>query len=227
MRFEPYQIIHEDRDIIVVNKPAGLLTVPIPKSKAVNLFELLKQQVKRSGPVFVVHRIDRFTSGIVLFARNRKAYEALKTQFIDRSAIRTYTAIVHGVPRSAGTLTHHLKLIKNSFKNVAVDPNDPKASVARLDYKVLESFGEKASLLEIKLDTGLKNQIRVQFDTIGHPVVGDVQYGAKENKMGMERQALHALSLEFKHPGNGKTMRLEAPLAKDMQKLITRLKTKI
>lgn len=227
MRFEPYQIIHEDRDIIVVNKPAGLLTVPIPKSKAVNLFELLKQQVKRSGPVFVVHRIDRFTSGIVLFARNRKAYEALKAQFIDRSAIRTYNAIVHGVPRSAGTLTHHLKLIKNSFKNVAVDPNDPKASVARLDYKVLESFGEKASLLEIKLDTGLKNQIRVQFDIIGHPVVGDVQYGAKENKMGMERQALHALSLEFKHPGNGKIMRLEAPLAKDMQKLITRLKTKI
>jgi 23S rRNA pseudouridine1911/1915/1917 synthase len=227
VRFEPYQIIHEDRDIIVVNKPAGLLTVPIPKSKAVNLFELLKQQVKRSGPVFVVHRIDRFTSGIVLFARNRKAYEALKAQFIDRSAIRTYIAVVHGVPRTTGTLTHHLKLIKDSFKNVAVDPNDPKASMARLNYKVVETFGEKASVLQIQLDTGLKNQIRVQFDLIGHPVIGDVQYGAQKDTMGMDRQALHAHRLEFKHPGNRAIMRLEAPLPKDMQKLITRLKTKI
>jgi 23S rRNA pseudouridine1911/1915/1917 synthase len=225
VRFEPYHIIHEDRHIIVVNKPAGLLTVPIPKSKAVNLFDLLKQQVKRSGSVFVVHRIDRFTSGIVLFARTRPAYEFLKNQFIDRSAIRTYHAVVHGVPRASGTLTHHLKLIKNSFKNVIVDANDPGGSLAKLDYRVIESYGQKASSLEITLDTGLKNQIRVQFDCIGHPVIGDFQYGEHDDKMGMERQALHALSLEFTHPGNQKKVRFEAPLAKDIQKLIKRLKT--
>jgi len=224
VRFEPYHIIHEDRDIIVVNKPSGLLTVPIPKSKALNLFDLLKQQVKRSGPVFVVHRIDRFTSGIVLFARTRVAYEFLKAQFVDRSADRTYLAVVHGVPRSSGTLTHHLKLIKNSFKNVAVDSGDPNASMARLNFKVLETFGDKASLVEIKLDTGLKNQIRVQFDCIDHPIIGDFQYGEHEDKLGIDRQALHALSLEFTHPRTQKKMRLEAPLAKDIHKLIQRLK---
>ena len=108
---DQYKIIFQDKDLLVVDKPAGLLTVPIPKSATVNLFDLLKQHTKGSGPVYVVHRIDRFTSGIVLFARSKHAFEALKQQFMDRSASRMYKAIVHGVPHAEGTMTHHMRLV--------------------------------------------------------------------------------------------------------------------
>lgn len=219
-----YSIIYEDRDIVVVDKPAGLLTVPIPKSSAVNLFDLLKQQLKRTGPVYVVHRIDRFTTGVVMFARNKAAFENLKQQFIDRSASRMYKAIVHGVPgEPEGTLVHTMKLIKNSFKNVIVKPGSYGSTEAVLHYRVAEEY-ESAAMVDVMLETGLKNQIRVQFAEIGHPVIGDHQYGGDLDLLGMERHALHAHKLGVMHPSKNERMWFESPLPKDMQSLIALLK---
>lgn len=220
---ERYRVIYEDRDIVVVDKPAGLLTVPIPKSSAVNLFDMLKIQFGRTGPVYVVHRIDRFTTGVVLFARNKDSFEDLKQQFIDRSASRMYRAIVHGVPKEPeGTLVHNLKLIKNSFKNVIVKPGSKDGTEAVLHYRVAESFAN-ASLVDVMLETGLKNQIRVQFAEIGHPVIGDHQYGSRLDLMGMDRHALHAYKLGVTHPRRNERMWFECPLPKDMQALLARL----
>ncbi len=209
---------------MVVDKPAGLLTVPIPKSSAVNLFDLLKQQLKRTGPVYVVHRIDRFTTGVVMFARNKAAFENLKQQFIDRSASRMYKAIVHGVPgEPEGTLVHTMKLIKNSFKNVIVKPGSYGSTEAVLHYRVAEEY-ESAAMVDVMLETGLKNQIRVQFAEIGHPVIGDHQYGGDLDLLGMERHALHAHKLGVMHPSKNERMWFESPLPKDMQSLIALLK---
>jgi 23S rRNA pseudouridine1911/1915/1917 synthase len=221
-----YSIIYEDRDIVVVDKPAGLLTVPIPKSSALNLFDLLKQHLKKSGPVYVVHRIDRFTTGVVMFARNKGAFEDLKQQFIDRSASRMYQAVVFGVPdEPEGTLVHNMKLIKNSFKNVIVKPGSYGATEAVLHYRVAEAF-ENAALVDVMLETGLKNQIRVQFAEIGHPIIGDHQYGGELDLMGMDRHALHAHKLGVMHPSRNERMWFESPLPNDMQKLITSLKNR-
>jgi 23S rRNA pseudouridine1911/1915/1917 synthase len=221
-----YHIIYEDRDIVVVDKPAGLLTVPIPKSSAVNLFDLLKQQLKKSGPVYVVHRIDRFTTGVVMFARNKGAFEALKNQFIDRSASRMYKAVVHGVlSEPEGTLVHTMKLVKNSFKNVIVKPDSYGSTEAVLHYRVSETY-ENASMVDIMLETGLKNQIRVQFAEIGHAVIGDHQYGGNHDLMGMDRHALHAHKLGIMHPSKNERMWFESPLPIDMDKLISSLKNR-
>jgi 23S rRNA pseudouridine1911/1915/1917 synthase len=221
---ERYHIIYEDRDIVVVDKPAGLLTVPIPKSSALNLFDLLKQHLKKTGPVYVVHRIDRFTTGVVMFARNKGAFEDLKQQFIDRSANRMYRAIVHGVPAEPeGTLVHHMKLIKNSFKNVIVKPGSYSSTQAVLHYRVAEAY-KNAALVDVMLETGLKNQIRVQFAEIGHPIIGDHQYGHDIDLKGMERHALHAYKLGVVHPSKNERMWFESPLPGDMQKLIGLLK---
>lgn len=223
---ERYRIIYEDRDIVVVDKPAGLLTVPIPKSSALNLFDMLKIQLGRTGPVYVVHRIDRFTTGVVLFARTKGAFEDLKQQFIDRSASRMYQAIVHGVPKEPeGTLVHNLKLIKNSFRNVVVKPGAKDGTEAVLHYRVAEEY-EDAALVEVMLETGLKNQIRAQFAEIGHPVIGDHQYGSRLDLMGMDRHALHAYKLGVTHPRKNERMWFECPLPKDMQALLARLKNR-
>ncbi len=221
---DTYSIIYEDRDIVVVDKPAGLLTVPIPKSSAVNLFDLLKRQLKRTGPVYVVHRIDRFTTGVVMFARSKGAFEYLKQQFIDRSASRMYKAVVHGVPTEPeGTLVHSMKLVKNSFKNVIVKPGSYGSTDAVLHYRVAEEY-LKAAMVDVMLETGLKNQIRVQFAEIGHPIVGDHQYGGELDLMGMDRQALHAYKLGVMHPSKNERMWFESPLPRDMQQLVARLK---
>lgn len=223
---ERYHIIYEDRDFVVVDKPAGLLTVPIPKSSAPNLFDLLKQHLKKSGPVYVVHRIDRFTTGVVMFARNKGTFEDLKQQFMDRSASRIYKAVIHGVPSEPeGTVLHHMKLIKNSFKNVIVKPGSYGSTEAVLHYRVAEAY-ETAAMVDVMLQTGLKNQIRVQFAEIGHPIIGDHQYGSDIDLMGMERHALHAHKLGVVHPSRNERMWFESSLPPDIEKLLSSLKNR-
>jgi len=223
---ERYHIIYEDRDIVVVDKPAGLLTVPIPKSSAINLFDLLKQQLKKSGPVYVVHRIDRFTTGVVMFARNKGAFEDLKQQFIDRTASRMYKAVVQGIPSEVeGTLVHNMKLIKNSFKNVIVKPGSYGATEAVLHYRVAEAYKD-AAMVDVMLETGLKNQIRVQFAELGHPIIGDHQYGGDHDMLSMDRHALHAHKLGVMHPSRNERVWFESPLPNDIQRLLVSLKNR-
>lgn len=217
-------ILYEDNDIIVVDKPVGLLTVPIPKSHVPSLFDELKRHYSKQGDrVFVVHRIDRYTSGIVMFAKNQRAFYDLKEQFMSRSTDRIYLALVQGVLKEpSGTLVHYLKKIQEGFRNIVVPPGTPNATEAVLHYRVTQELDD-ASLLEVKLESGLKNQIRAQFTAMGHPVIGDRQYGTNPRGDLIDRQALHAHKLAVTHPRTGERCWFHCPLPKDMTKLIRRL----
>lgn len=218
----PFYIVHEDKDIFVVDKPAGLLSVPIPDSNVKNLFDLVADHLGKHGVrVGTVHRIDRYTSGLMVFAKNKRAYDDLYQKFRNHEPKRTYLAVVRGViEEDEGTLEHHLKLIKKGFRNIVVDPGEEDATPARLSYKVKERF-QSTTLVEIQLDTGLKNQIRVQFEQIGHQLVGDRHYAPEEKKEQLiNRQALHAYRLQFQHPRKNRSVQFEAKIPADMLRLL-------
>lgn len=218
----PFYIVHQDRDIFVVDKPAGLLAVPIPDSNVKNLFDLVADHLGKHGVrVGTVHRIDRYTSGLMVFAKNKRAYDDLYQKFRNHEPKRTYLAVVRGIiEEDEGRLEHHLKLIKKGFRNVVVNPGEEGATPARLSYEVKERF-RSTTLVEIELDTGLKNQIRVQFEQIGHQLVGDRHYAPEEKKEQLiNRQALHAYRLAFQHPGKNRLVEFEAKIPPDMMKLL-------
>lgn len=222
----PFYIVHQDKDIFVVDKPAGLLAVPIPDSNVKNLFDLVADHLAKHGVrVGVVHRIDRYTSGLMVFAKNKRAYDDLVSKFRNQQPERTYLAIVRGiVEKDEGTLEHHLKLIKEGFRNIVVDPDEEGATPARLYYKVKERFLEN-TLVEVQLDTGLKNQIRVQFEHIGHQLVGDQHYAPEEESEPLiNRQALHAWKLGFEHPRTGRMVDYEAKIPADMLRVIDKFR---
>lgn len=224
----PFYIVHQDKDIFVVDKPAGLLAVPIPDSNVKNLFDLVADHLAKHGVrVGVVHRIDRYTSGLMVFAKNKRAYDDLVRKFRNQEPKRTYLAIVRGIVEDdEGTLEHHLKLIKDGFRNVVVEPDEEGATPARLTYKVKERFLEN-TLVEIQLDTGLKNQIRVQFEHIGHQLVGDQHYAPEEESEPLiNRQALHAYRLGFEHPRTNRMVEYEAKIPADMLRLIDKFRWK-
>lgn len=220
----PFYIVDQDKDIFVVDKPAGLLAVSIPNSNVKNLFDLVADHLARHGVrVGVVHRIDRYTSGLMVFAKNKQAYDDLVKKFRNQEPRRTYLAIVRGIIKEdEGVLEHHLKLIKDGFRNIVVDADEEGATPARLTYKVKERFSE-TTLVEVQLDTGLKNQIRVQFEHIGHQLVGDQHYAPEEEGEPLiNRQALHAYQLAFEHPRTGRMVNYEAKIPADMMRLIDR-----
>lgn len=217
-----FYIVHQDKDLFVVDKPAGLLSVPIPDSNVKNLFDLVADHLGKHGvQVGYVHRIDRYTSGLMVFVKNKRAYDDLYKKFRNHEPRRTYLALVRGIVRQdQGVLEHHLKLIKKGFRNIVVDPDESGATPARLTYKVKERFLEN-TLVEVQLDTGLKNQIRVQFEQIGHQLVGDRHYAPEEKQESLiNRQALHAWQLEFKHPRTRRREKFEAKLPPDMHRLL-------
>lgn len=224
----PFYIVHQDKDLFVVDKPAGLLAVPIPDSNVKNLFDLVADHLGKHGVrVGCVHRIDRYTSGLMVFAKNKRSYDKLYEKFREHEPKRTYLAIVRGViEQDEGRLDHHLKLIKDGFRNIVVDPSEEGATAARLSYKVKERFLEN-TLVEVELDTGLKNQIRVQFEHIGHQLVGDQHYAPEEKGEPLiNRQALHAYRLEFAHPRHGKMVSFEAKIPADMMRVIDKFRWK-
>jgi len=220
-----FSIVHEDEHILVVDKPAGMLAVPIPESSVTNMLQLVKEYVGdgAGGIVDTVHRIDRYTSGLMLFTKTEQAYTHLFEQFKKHEPRRTYLAIVRGiVEKERGTYQHYLKLVKEGFRNIVVDPEEKGATQARLSYKVKERFVD-TTLVEVELDTGLKNQIRVQFEAEGHQLVGDQHYAPEEeNENLMYRQALHAWKLVIIHPANDQKMEFVAELPADMLRLIDR-----
>lgn len=220
----PFQIVHEDEDIVVVDKEPGLLTVPIPKSKARNLKELLDRYlVKRKGRALQVHRIDRFTSGLVVFARHREARERLVAQFRERTPDRLYLAIVRGVIEAdKGTLRHRLQLTREGFRQKVVERGGTEAIT---HFHVRERL-PGITLVEVRLETGLKNQIRVQFQAEGHPLMGDQHYEQAEKlERLLHRQALHSWRLSFLHPRSEQPVGFEAPLPPDLAVLMDRMRT--
>lgn len=221
-RNRDFYIIHEDKDIFVVDKPAGLLSVPIPNSDAKNLFDLVAEHLGKHGVrVGSVHRIDRYTSGLMVFSKNERAHFNLLEQFKNHTPERCYLALVRGiVEEDEGELVHYLKLVKEGFRNIVVDREEEGATFARLTYKVKERY-LNTSLIEAYLDTGLKNQIRVQFEGVGHQLVGDLHYAPEEEDEPLiNRQALHAYRLTFEHPRTGKEVTYQAKVPPDMLRLI-------
>jgi 23S rRNA pseudouridine1911/1915/1917 synthase len=223
-------IVYEDEALVVVNKPAGLLAVPLPvRGDEPSVEDRLVEHFRSSGKrrPYVVHRIDRDTSGLVIFARNAAAQASLKAQFKRREPERVYLAVVYGCPSpGAGSWRDHLVWDQRSLIQKATHPADPRGREARCDYRVLETF-EGASLLEIRLVTGKRNQIRLQGRLRGHTLVGEQRYtfGPEELRpIEFPRQALHAYRLAFRHPGDGRLLQLEAPLPDDISNLISRLR---
>jgi 23S rRNA pseudouridine1911/1915/1917 synthase len=224
------QIVYEDDALIVVNKPAGLLSVPLPEpedSESVQdyLLALLRSRGKKRP--LVVHRIDRDTSGLVIFAVRPDAQLRLKDQFRRREPGRTYLAIVYGVPSPpAGSWHDHLVWDDHSLIQRATHARDPRGKESLSEYRLIEDFGD-ASLLEVRLVTGKRNQIRIQARLRGHTLVGEQRYiyGPDELRMlDFPRQALHAFRLSFVHPLSGRDMNFEAPLPADMEGLLQALR---
>jgi 23S rRNA pseudouridine1911/1915/1917 synthase len=227
---EQLQIVYEDDALIVVNKPAGLLSVPLPEhedSESVQdyLLALLRSRGKRRP--LVVHRIDRDTSGLVIFAVKTDAQLRLKDQFRRREPRRTYLAIVYGVPSPpAGVWRDHLVWDDHSLIQRATHARDPRGKESLSEYRLLEDFGD-ASLIEVRLITGKRNQIRLQARLRGHTLIGEQRYvyGPDELRMlDFPRQALHAFRLSFVHPISGRDMAFEAPLPRDMEGLLQALR---
>jgi len=222
-------IVYEDDAIVVVNKAAGLLTVPLARrADAPSVQDALVEHFRSQGRrrPFVVHRIDRDTSGLVLFAKNPTAQARLKDQFIQREPERVYIAVVYGRPTPAsGTWRDRLAWDDRDLVQKEAHPKDRKGQDAECRYKVVEAF-EGASLIEVQLVTGRRNQIRLQARLHGHPLVGEGQYvsEATPGPIAFERQALHASRLGFRHPATGQALALKAPLPTDMEELIGNLR---
>lgn len=223
-------IVYEDAALIAVNKPAGLLTVPLKRrDDAPSVLSLLSESTAGRGGrrPLVVHRIDRDTSGLVLFARSHAAQEDLREQFRRRQPERVYWAVVHGhVRQTRGEWRDFLAWDRTELRQEEADDDDLRATEAISHYQVLEHLRD-ASLVEVRLVTGKRNQIRIQAALRGHPLVGERQYlGARPPSpaIAFDRQALHARRLNVTHPISGEFVHLESPLPPDMNQLLARLR---
>jgi len=212
-------ILYEDRDILVVNKAHGLLTVSNDKVKENTAYYLLTAYVRKGNQksknrVFIVHRLDRETSGVIVFAKTPQAKRFLQDEWSGFK--KTYYAVVHGTPpEQEGVITSYLA--ENSAFNMYSVSDPKKGKLAETGYKVLKE-SEKYSLLEVNLLTGRKNQIRVHMSEKGCPVVGDAKYGKKAK--GIRRLALHAASLTIRHPHTKAEMTFEAKVPAHFRSLI-------
>ena len=227
--FGGLQILFEDDLLMVVNKPAGLLSVPLPHGDPTpSVYTMLEEHLRghRHRRPFIVHRIDRDTSGLVLFAKTPRAQEALKDQFRRRRPERVYLALVYGHPPPSGTWRDVLVWDKTALIQRETHPSDPRGKEAVAEYRVVESLGE-TSLIEVRLHTGKRNQIRIQARLRGHTLVGEQRYiygPAEIRPIDFPRQALHAHRLAFQHPAEGRELRFEAPMPEDFAGLLKRLR---
>jgi 23S rRNA pseudouridine1911/1915/1917 synthase len=223
-------ILYEDDDLIVVNKPPGLLAVPLPdKRDASSVLDILSDHLRshRTRQPFVIHRIDRDTSGLVVVAKHQKAQVALKSQFRRREPERVYLAVVYGRPDPpSGTWRDRLVWDSRASIQKETHPDDPRGVEAVSHYTVKETFAD-ASLVEVRLVTGKRNQIRLQARLRGHTLVGETRYIFGPDALRsieFPRQALHAFRLAFRHPSTGDRVAFEAPQPEDMTQLLARLR---
>ncbi|AZN42978.1 RluA family pseudouridine synthase [Paenibacillus albus] len=204
-------ILYEDADVIVVIKEAGLLSIATDQEPELTAYRQLTAHVRASNPsgrIFVVHRLDRDTSGVMMFAKSEHVQQQLQTTWQDTVKERTYIALVEGkVRKQEDTISSYLKESK-TLKMYSTS-NQPDAQHAVTHYKVLQQ-NSHFSLLEVSLETGRKNQIRVHMEDIGHPIVGDKKYSSRSKAL--NRLGLHARLLAFIHPTTGKLVRFESDI---------------
>ncbi len=243
----PLSVVYEDKDLIVIDKPAGLVVHPAAGNPDGTLVNALiahcgKLSIGGEARPGIVHRLDKDTSGLLVAAKTERAMASLAKQFANHTIERAYNAVVWGAPRdSSGLIESQIGRSQFDRKRMAVLRSGGKS--ARTRYKVLEKFGPVerpfASLIECRLETGRTHQIRVHLTHLGHPLIGDPAYGrARTPPRGKSdaevaaftlaadfpRQALHAFVLGFQHPGLHKTMRFESPWPADFAELVTALR---
>lgn len=215
------KIVFEDSYIIVIEKPPGLLSIAAAREKERTAYRVLSDQAKKLDPkrrIFVVHRLDREASGLMMFAKSREIQELLQEKWQQNVLDRTYVAVVEGpLQEEQGIITSWLKENKARVMYSSTRPDDGQKAVTR--YRVLKK-NNAYSLLEIELETGRKNQIRIHMKDLGHSIIGDKKYGSKQNPI--NRMGLHARVLAFRHPVTGKEMRFETPVPEPFSSLFSR-----
>ena len=229
----PLEVPFEDSHIIVVNKPPGIVIYPAAGHRSGTLMNAL---IARCGNLAstgspmrpgVVHRLDKDTSGLIIFAKNDKAYHDLVRQFREREVEKVYQALVYGNPKKdSGEIRYSIGRSLSDRKKMSTRTRRGKEAVTR--FNVVSRF-KASSLIQVQIVTGRTHQIRVHFAASGHPVLGDNTYGKKtvikfgQKSISFKRQMLHAYSLKFMHPATGKPVGLTAPIPEDMQKAIEEL----
>lgn len=221
-------IVYEDDDVIVVNKPQGMVVHPSPGHPDHTLVNALLYHsplstINGTYRPGIVHRIDKDTSGLLMVAKNNYAHESLSKQLKDKSNIREYIALVHGnIKENSGVINAPIGRSKKDRKKQAI-VDDGKNAVTH--FKVLERFGGEYTLVSCVLETGRTHQIRVHMKYIGHPLAGDPLYGPKNTLKG-NGQFLHAKKLGFVHPKTNEQMIFETPLPEIFEQTITKLRNK-
>jgi 23S rRNA pseudouridine1911/1915/1917 synthase len=213
------KILFEDDYLIIIEKPAGLLTVSTKGEKERTAFHILSNYVRNIDPrkhLFVLHRLDRETSGVMMFAKDQKVQETMQNNWREMVQERTYTVIVEGkVLNSEGSISSHL--IESKAMKIHSTQKEDKGQLAITYYRLKKQLKDYA-MLEVTLETGRKNQIRVHMEEMGNPVAGDKKYGASTNPL--HRLGLHASLIIFRHPVTKEIMRFESPLPKSFLRLI-------
>lgn len=226
----PIDVVYEDKDIIVVNKPKGMVVHPAngnPDGTLVNaIMAICKDSLSGIGGEIrpgIVHRLDKDTSGLLIVAKNDMAHVNMSEQIKRHEVKKTYIALVRGVVKeNEATIDMPIGRSNSDRKKMAVTKNGKNAVT---HIKVLKKY-DKYTLLEINIETGRTHQIRVHLAHIGYPVIGDYSYSNGKNEFGIVGQCLHAKSLEFKHPITGKDMKLEATLPEYFEKVLQELDTR-
>lgn len=226
----PVPVIYEDNDIIVVNKPKGMVVHPAngnPDGTLVNaILAMCKNSLSGIGGEIrpgIVHRLDKDTSGLLIVAKNDTAHIKMSKQIQDRKVTKKYIALVKGViAENEATIDLPIARSTKDRKKMGVDPNGKNAIT---HFKVLKRY-DKYTLLELKIDTGRTHQIRVHMSYIGHPIVGDSVYSNGKNEFDIEGQMLHARYLEFKHPITGEELKLEAPIPEYFESILKKLENR-
>ena len=224
----PLEIVHEDKDLLIVNKPQGMVVHPAPGHYSGTLVNALLYHCKDSLSDIngvmrpgIVHRIDRDTSGLLVICKNNRAHHALAEQFAVHSITRTYRAIVYNnIKNDEGTVDAPLARMKNDRKKIGIDPAGRRAVT---HYRVLERFG-KYTYIECRLETGRTHQIRVHMSSIGHPLIGDPVYGPSKDHFHLNGQMLHAMTLGFIHPGSQEYVSYEAALPAYFERFLVNLR---
>ena len=222
----PLDIVYEDQDICVVNKPRGMVVHPAVGNESGTLVNALLHHFGDLSTIGgeirpgIVHRIDKMTSGLLVVAKNDTAHERLARQFADHTAHRSYIALVAGnIKEDSGTVDAPIGRHPTERKRMAVVENGRRAVT---HFRVLYRFSS-VTVLALELETGRTHQIRVHMAHIHHPVVGDLVYSSGKNALGMEGQALHGWRLQLTHPSTGEPMSFEAPLPEDMRRALKQL----
>ncbi len=225
----PLDILHEDEEIIIVNKPSGMVVHPAPGNYEGTLVNALLNHCDRLPGINgitrpgIVHRIDKDTSGVLVVAKTENAHHKISAQIKEHSIERVYIALVHGIVQEpGGTINTLIGRSNNDRKKMAVKSQGGKNAITY--YKVKERFTKGYTYIEAKLETGRTHQIRVHMSYIGHPVVGDLKYGPKKPHFKLTGQLLHAAELGFIHPSTNQFVHFSAPLPKKNEKILEKLR---